>query len=377
MEFLQGGLAKVISAFTVIISVLFSPFTILSDALLYPEYEMTDSIEFAQSLGKGWNLGNTFDACEKQSTEKARLETETMWGNPKTTKELLAYVKECGFDSIRLPVTWAQHMGDAPDYTIDSLWLERVAEVVDWILELDMKVVLNTHHEDAFWLIADDEHKEKSAEILCKLWLQICDRFASYSEKLVFETMNEPRVFGAELEWEGTDERREVVNYLNFAALETIRNSGGNNAERYVMIPTFAASGLDENIDALRLPEDDRVIVSIHYYYMTAHQNEFSDNEKVWNLSEKRSLYKTFKHISQQYLLKGYGVCESEFGWTDREHLDNLAKNARFYVELAEKFGFSVMVWDNGIAEGKYSFGLIDRNNLTQYYPSYVEAIVN
>lgn len=342
----------------------------MRDTLLYPKYEMTDSIKFAQSLGRGWNLGNTLEACEKHSTEKAGLETETMWGNPETTKELLAYVKECGFDSVRLPVTWAQHLGDAPDYTIDKAWLDRVNTVVDWALELDMKVIINVHHDDAFWLITDNAHKEVSKEILTKIWAQLSERFKDYDENLVFDVMNEPRVEGAEDEWQGNPETREVVNYLNFAALETIRSSGGNNATRYVLIPTYAASGLPENVEALALPDDDRVIVSVHYYFGTAHQSEFYDAQKQWGIKEKAELYKIFRKMHDCYIQKGYGVVKSEFGWTDRENLENLAVNAKYYVELAEKLGFSCMVWDNG-----ESFGLIDRNTLTQEYPEYIEAI--
>ena len=361
---------SLIAVITALITCTGGFFSDICDYIFFPSYEMTESIAFAQSLGRGWNLGNTFEACEKHSTEKAGLETETMWGNPKTTKELFAFVKECGFDSIRIPVTWAQHLGDAPDYTIDPAWLDRVNEVVDWALELDMKVIINVHHDDAFWLITDNAHKESSKEILTKVWSQICDRFASYDENLVFETMNEPRVCGAEDEWQGNPETREVVNYLNFAALETIRNSGGNNKNRFVLIPTYACSGLDENIDALALPDDNRVIVSVHYYFGTAHQSEFADNENEWNIIEKRSLYKTFRRMHKRYIAKGYGVCKSEFGWTDRENLENLAANTKFYVELCEKFGFSCMVWDNG-----ESFGIIDRNNLSVKYPMYAEAI--
>lgn len=345
-------------------------FTSATDKLLFPSYEMTESIEFAQSLGTGWNLGNTFEACEKHSEEKAGLETETMWGNPQTTKELFAFVKECGFNSIRIPVTWAQHLGDAPDYTIDKAWLDRINEVVDWVLELDMKVIINVHHDDAFWLITNNEHKESSQEILTKIWAQLCERFADYDENLIFETMNEPRVIGTDDEWSGNSETRAVVNHLNFCALETIRNGSGYNKTRYVIIPTYACSGLDENIDALELPDDNRVIVAVHYYFGTAHQSEFADCENEWNLKEKLSLYKTFRRMHKKFIAKGYGVVKSEFGWTDRENLDNLSKNAEFYVELAEKFGFSCMVWDNGS-----SFELIDRNSLTQKYPSYIEAI--
>lgn len=343
---------------------------IMGESLIFPPYEMTESIKFAQSLGRGWNLGNTLEACEKFSDKKAGLETETMWGNPVTTKEMIKYVKECGFDTLRIPVTWAQHLGDAPDYIIDKAWLNRVNEVVDWALELDMKVIINVHHDDAFWLITNEENKEKAKDILTKIWAQLCERFASYDENLVFETMNEPRVANAEDEWQGNPESREIVNYLNTEALKTIRKSGGNNKERFVLIPTYACSGLKENVEALSLPDDNRVIVSVHYYFGTAHESEFPDNEKEWGINEKASLYHTFKTIHKQFIAKGYGVCKSEFGWTDRDNLENLAKNARFYVELCEKFGFSCIVWDNGS-----SFALIDRNNLTQLYPEYVEAV--
>lgn len=363
-------LKSIIAVLTAVISFFNGVFTQISDSVLFPEYEMTESIAFSQSLGRGWNLANTFDACEKQSTEKAGLEAETMWANPKTTKELIEFIKECGFDSIRIPVTWAQHLGDAPDYLIDEAWLDRVNKVVDWALNAGLKVIINTHHDDAFWLITDIEHKESSKEILTKIWSQLCVRFASYDENLIFETMNEPRVFGAEDEWIGNPETREVVNYLNSAALETIRRSGGNNANRFVMIPTYACSGLEENVRALALPDDDRVIVSVHYYFGTAHQSEFADNEKKWNILDKASLYKTFRTIHDCFIAKGYGVCKSEFGWTDRVNLDNLASNAGFYVKLCEKFGFSCLVWDNGS-----SFGIIDREALTVDYPLYLEAV--
>lgn len=352
---------------------------VFGESLLFPEYEMTDSISFAQSIGRGFNLGNTFDACEKYSDKKAGLESEAMWGNPETTRELIAYIKECGFDTVRIPVTWSQHMGDAPDYTVDPEWLDRVEQIVDWVLECDMKAVINTHHEDAFWLVTDEEHREISEEILCKLWSQLCERFKDYDENLIFETMNEPRVTGVDDEWQGNEESREVVNELNFAVLDVIRNSGGNNAGRYVMIPTYAASGLDENIDALRLPDDGRVIVSVHYYYATAHQSEFKDAQSEWNLSQKKSLYKTFRRMHSRFIQKGYGVCKSEFGWTDRDNTENLVANTKFYLELAESFGFSAIVWDNGITDGDeiYSFGIIDRNKLEAVYPEYLSAIVN
>ncbi len=111
---------------------------------------------------------------------------------------------------------------------------------------------------------------------------------------------------------------------------------------------------------------------AIHYYFGTAHQSEFEDCEQKWSISEKYSLYKTFRRMHKRFISKGYGVVKSEFGWTDRTNLENLATNTEFYVDLAWKFGIPCMVWDNGS-----SFGIIDRNNLTCLYPEYLKAITN
>lgn len=99
-----------------------------------------NSVDFAYSLKLGWNLGNTLE-----STGTRLLNAETAWGQPKTTKEMIDYVKEAGFTGIRIPVTWSSHMND--DYTIDEMWMDRVQEVVDYGLDAGLYVILNSHHD--------------------------------------------------------------------------------------------------------------------------------------------------------------------------------------------------------------------------------------
>ena len=66
----------------------------------------------------GWNLGNTLDA-----TGGSGLSSETSWGNPKTTKEMIDAIVDAGFNVIRIPITWDGHFGKAPDYKIDEVQL--------------------------------------------------------------------------------------------------------------------------------------------------------------------------------------------------------------------------------------------------------------
>ena len=340
--------------------------TNLFDPILFPESPETRSVEFAGSIGNGWNLGNTLEACEKGSEEKMGTESEIYWGNPYTTKELIEAVKEAGYNSVRIPVTWAQHLDE--NYVIDRAWLKRVRAVVDIVLDCGMYAIINVQHDDAFWLITDKEHEEKAVEILSKLWSQIGSYFKDYDERLVFETMNEPRVTGVETEWIGIAEHYGVVNKLNAAALEAMRSSGGNNDERFVMITTYAARHEKEPVSALALPEDDRVLVSVHFYYGTAHNSEFSDCEKKLKLSDKITIYKYFRSFYKAFIKKGYGVVLGEYGWTDRENPENLAEKTGYFVSTGNRFGIPCLVWDNGS-----HFRLINRQTNTVEFPEGVK----
>lgn len=349
-----------------IIAFIMSIISFISMILPFPVAPQTDSVKFAASLGAGWNLGNTLDSWRIPEPE----DTETCWGNPKTTKELISLLKDNGFDSVRIPVTWFQHLDD--DGNIESEWLDRVNEVVDYVIDCGMFAVLNIQHDDQDWLITDNEHERSATETLVKLWKQIAERFAGYDEKLIFDIMNEPRVVGAETEWQGTDEGRQVVNRMNSAALKVIRESGGNNAGRYVFITGYAASDLEENFTAIEIPDDPHVMISLHYYPGTAHRSEFKDCEEKLTLKQKYEIYKKLRAFYETFAAKGVGVCITECGWTDRENLANLAKRASFVVRTANRFGFYCFVWDNGA-----DFMLIDRNNLSVAYPEYTKAITN
>lgn len=337
---------------------------VFSFAFIFPVPPQTDSVKFAASLGPGWNLGNTFEAWSIPAPE----DTETCWGNPKTTKKLIDFVKKCGFSSIRIPVTWFQHTDS--EGNIQKDWLDRINEIVDYALESEMFAVINVQHDDQDWLIANRKNQDKACRILANIWSQLADRFAGYGEKLIFDIMNEPRVVGAEYEWSGNEEGRAVVNKLNSAALSAIRNSGGFNKDRYVFITDYAASDLEENYTAIELPDDKHVMVSLHYYPGTAHRSEFKDCEEKLSFENRRDIYKKLRAFYNTFEKQGIGVCITEFGWTDREHIDNLAEKAEYFVKTAKQFGICCFVWDNGA-----DFAVIDRNNLSEAYPEYARAI--
>ena len=86
-----------------------------------------------KNMGVGWNLGNTLDANDASKTWTTTEQHETCWGQPVTKPELMKMMKEAGFNSIRVPVTWYQEMDS--DGNVNEAWMNRVKEVVDYVID--------------------------------------------------------------------------------------------------------------------------------------------------------------------------------------------------------------------------------------------------
>ena len=138
--------------------------------------------EIAADMGVGWNLGNTLDSHDGTNHKSLGLNAETYWGNPKTTKALIDAVKAKGFNTIRVPVTWYPH-ADA-NFNIDTAWMDRVKEVVDWCIDEDTYVILNIHHEE--WNTPTNANYSAASKELKAFWKQIASIiFASLPQTTV------------------------------------------------------------------------------------------------------------------------------------------------------------------------------------------------
>ena len=214
------------------------------------------AMEITRMMDKGWNLGNTFDANGGNKNDV--YSQEQSWGNPIVTKELIDGVKAAGFNTIRIPVTWYPHINQSNNYEIDEDFMNRINEVVDYAYDNDLFVIINLHHEA--WVNDKDIHKNyvKIGEELVAVWSQIADHFAEYDQHLIFEGMNEPRAVGTAYEWSGTTECYDAVNYLNQLFVSCIRNNGkGQNHERALLIPGYAASSSTGVLKSIQIPQID------------------------------------------------------------------------------------------------------------------------
>lgn len=341
------------------------------------EMETLTAMDVVSEMKIGWNLGNTMDSLNSNLVKKMPPENwETAWGNPVTSKELIDAVLAKGFNVIRIPVSWNDHILVAENWKIEESWLDRVQEIVDYAYDNGAYVILNTHHESWYETYYDKE--ERSAEILTAVWSQIAERFQDYDEHLIFEGLNEPRKIGTDVEWNGGDQEGwDVVNDLNRVFVKTIRESGGNNPYRILMIPAYGANGW-EGIKHLEIPDDNKIIVSVHAY----EPYDFALNVQgrgTWD-QDTTNIDTIINSLDTLFISKGIPVVIGEFGAMYKNvegNEEERAAWAEYYVSKAAEKGIPCVWWDNGAFEGNGElFGLIDRKTCEWKYPLVVEGLM-
>jgi len=311
------------------------------------ENETTVSaMEFVAGMGTGWNLGNSFDPvdCTWLVNE---MDYETAWGNEKVTPELIHYIKEQGFQTIRIPVTWTNHISSSPDYTISSSWLDRVQEVVDWCIAEDLYVIINIHHESN-WLTKASTDYDGTMTKYRALWTQLADRFGNYSDKLLFESMNE--IGFDDL---GTDAGCQLMNRINTEFTELIRSSGKNNANRYLILAGYWTD-IDSSCRGIIMPDDDKVILSVHYYspsdFAIAEAGAGWGYRATWGTEEDFAYMEgQFTKLQTTFLDNGIPVVMGEFGCIIKDKDPN--SRILYLSSIADycrQYGICPIFWDNG-----------------------------
>ncbi len=362
----------------------------LSDGITIPELKMNDlnvpsgtAFEYVRDMGVGFNLGNTFDAYNDDSLGD-EMSTETYWQHDRTTQEMIHYLHEYGFDSIRIPVSWHNHVNG--DYVISKAWLDRVNEVVDWAIAEDMHVIINIHHDNHLvdeCLYPDREHLDQSLKYVTAIWSQLSDRFREYDDSLIFESMNEPRLVGHDNEWwidpDNADcvEAIGCINELNQAFVDVVRQSGGNNETRYLMVP-----GYDASIDGATHkdfvmptdpadPSDDRsnghVLISIHGYtpYQFALEYPGTDHFDPASADSTRDLDSYMNKLYTTFVKNGVPVVIGEYGSRDKNgNLQDRVSFTAYYVRMARGRGMACLLWDNNAWTGDGElFGVFNRKD--------------
>lgn len=339
--------------------------------------------DIAADLSIGLNIGNTLEAYGAQS--------ETYWGNPAISPEFIAYVKQQGFNAVRLPVSWDQY-ADADSAAISDAWLARVKEVVQYCIDNDLYVIVNIHW-DGGWLEENvtAEHAEENNARQKAYWQQIATQLRNFDHRVLFASANEPNV--------DTAEQMAVLETYHQTFVDTVRATGGKNAYRTLVIqgPRTDIEKTHELMSAL--PTDTvegRLMAEVHFYspwnYTGMQQDEDWGNQFFYwgegfhsttdtahnpTWGEEAFVDEMFALMKAQFVDQGVPVILGEFGTGIRTHLegddlqlhlDGRAYYFRYITSQALRHGLLPFYWDIG--------QLLDRRDLNVLEPQAYQALI-
>ncbi|MDN0200041.1 cellulase family glycosylhydrolase [Streptomyces sp. S.PNR 29] len=296
------------------------------------------------AMQPGWNLGNTYDA----------IPDETSWGNPPVTRALLKKVRSQGFKSIRLPVTWGIHQGSAPGYTIDPAWMAKVRQVVDWALDENLYVMLNMHHDSWMWVNTLPTDHDAVLARYTATWTQIAEEFRDEPSRLVFESINEPTFSDTS----GDDQNYRLLAELNRVFQRIVRESGGGNTDRLLVLPTLYTNSDQGRLDALAAEltalRDPMVATTIHFYGWWPFSVNIAGYTR-FDATSEQDLTGQFDRAYHTFVAHGIPVIIGEYALLAYDHTrpgiierGEVRKYFEYVGYYARERRLTTMLWDAG-----------------------------
>lgn len=313
--------------------------------------EFESATEAVKNMKIGWNLWNTLESVvpleEFWSDPEQWQSWETAWGNPVTKPELMKMVRKAGFNAIRVPVTWYHHM-DKND-KVDPEWMKRVHDVVDYVIDQGMYCILNTHHDNGAWLIADMANYEQYHEKFEYLWKQIAEEFKDYDGHLLFEAYNEVcdkyGEFHLPKQDQGTEHIQQAYDAINNYAqsfVDAVRSTGGKNLERNLVVDTYSAlvgpwEEHGESCRQMKIPTDvseGHIIFAIHCYWM----------------GSKKDVDGVISNVDKYIESRGIPTIVGEWGaFNEGNHFEDYHG---YFLEQTKANGITTFLW-GGVSGGE------------------------
>jgi endoglucanase len=359
---------------------------------LYPSYNTSpkapdstgmksNAVQLAAKIRLGWNIGNTFEAPGG----------ETGWGSPVITEDYIKFVKQQGFNAIRLPCAWnLTHLADKSKARIDTNWLNRVKQVIGYCVKNDMYVLLNIHWDEGWLENNCTTLKKESVNAKQKaLWEQIATTMRDFDEHLMFAGANEPNADNAE--------KMAALASYHQTFVNAVRSTGGRNSYR-VLVVQGPSTDIDKTNDLMTtLPQDQaaaRMMVEVHfyspyqlclmdgdadwgkmfYYWGAGHHSAIEPNHNAtWG--EESDVNAAFGKMKAKFADKGIPVLLGEYGAYRRNnsnhvpldlatHNDAVDYWLTYITKQAKANGMLPFFWDTGGALDRQNYSVKDKRTI-------------
>ncbi len=267
--------------------------------------------------------------------------------------------------------------------------MNRVEEVVNYALNADMYVIMNIHWDNG-WMQPTYVEQDYVNNRLAVMWTQIATHFRDYDERLLFAGTNEVMVDGDY--GTPTVEYYTVQNSFNQTFVDTVRATGGGNADRYLVVQGFNTN-IDHAVNYAEIPSDtinDRLMMEVHYYdpynftlnessSITQWGSIATDSNATETWANESYTDAQFQKMTSNFVDQGVGVILGEYGVISRpsvtDHEIYRVYWNEYITQSAIDHGIVPVYWDNGYS-GEHGMAIFDRNNGNSLYPDIIEALI-
>jgi endoglucanase len=284
-------------------------------------------------LGHGVNFGNMLEAP-----------TEGAWG-VRVEEDYFPTVQQAGFTLIRVPIRWSAHVGPAPDFTIDPVFMNRIDWVVANAEKAGLTCILDYHNDDALM-----KNPDANGARFVAIWKQIGEHFKDAPPSILFELLNEP--FG----------KLDAAKWNDLLA-KTLGEVRQSNPTRTVVIGPVQWNSISA-LPKLVLPDDDRnLLVTVHFYdpFHFTHQGaEWAEGSNAWlgttwgTDADKKAVTDSFDTAAKWGADHHRPMYLGEFGAYSKSPIEGRARWTAFVARAAESHGIPWTYWEFCSGFGAY-----------------------
>ena len=348
-----------------------------------------DASVVAGNMGLAWNLGNALDLVDVDENDNPKV-NEKATGTAKTTMKLIQAVKAAGFNTVKIPVSFIDMVGEDGDVNDD--YIARIQQVVNYAYDMGMYSIVSLHSDgmptvkgswiniDATGTAFDDILNKYGA-----LWTEVATAFAGYDQKVLFQA-------GSEFQGSAgnyappTQTETDNINTLMQTFVNAVRAAGGANTDRVLSLVGYL-NNINYTIAGFKKPTDtatNRLMLCVNYYdpptFTLGGFEGGSDDATTWD--ENGTYGKSYMNsqLSSIYTFaRGLGmpVMIGEYGPAFKNNLDQITNYNYWLNYYAATYGIVTAYWDNGVT-GELGTALFDRstNTITTNGQAIVDAIV-
>lgn len=328
----------------------------------------------AANMGAGYSLNNSFDYKGTDlKYNAANSYFETSLGQPITTKEHIALIKDAGFDTLRIPIEWLSHCSGKG--AVNSKWLNRIKQIVDWALAEDMYVIINmqsgiSENYRSAKLMATRASYEQYSDTVRKIWTTISEQFKDYNDKLIFGGISELITFDqGGYGWRNDDGGVSGywINKWNRLFVDTVRQLGGNNQYRNLCISTYSSALFNTSMAPLYLtflndvevPDDiydGHILLDVHYTSQRL-------GDKWGSKADKKAVDEIISLLNEYSARLGVPIIMGEFAVTGGDETNYYTNNDAvkeylgYWAQSAARIGVPIVY-------SHYYGSLVDRWNM-------------